>query len=119
MMGCHPYIACLEQAVLTLLLGGGLHDVEISGCSPSVILSGDCLRSDPKLLAEACRAAKCGLRKERKTKKRGENRLVKLQRWHLGSWDWMFDEATYEGRQRLTQNHGRRRLFTWERECSP
>lgn len=85
MMGCHPYIACLEQVVLTLLLGGGLDDVEISGCSPSVILSGDCLRNDPKLLAEARGAVKGGLRKERKTKKRGENRLVKLQRWHLSS----------------------------------
>lgn len=53
MTGCHAYIACLEQAVLTLLLGGGLDDVEINGCSPNVILSGDCLRNDLKLLAEA------------------------------------------------------------------
>lgn len=89
MMGCNPYIACLEQAVLTLLLGGGLDDVEISGCSPSVILSGDRLRNHPKLLAEAWGPVKCELRKERKTKKRGENRLVKLQRWLLGSWVWM------------------------------
>jgi len=79
MLGFHPYISCLEQAVLTLLLGGGLDDVEISGCSPSVILSGNCLRDDPRLLAEAWGSVKGGLRKERKMK-RGENRSVKLQR---------------------------------------
>lgn len=69
-MGCHPYIACLEQAVLTLLLDGGLDDVEISGSSPSVILSGDCLRNDPKLLAEAWGAVRGGLRKEREKEKK-------------------------------------------------
>lgn len=55
-MGCHPYISCLEQAVLTLLLGGVLDDVEICACSPSVILPVDCLRSDLKLLAETWEA---------------------------------------------------------------
>lgn len=33
-------------------LGWCLDDVEISGCSPNVILSGDCLRDDLKPLAE-------------------------------------------------------------------
>lgn len=95
MMGCHP-IACLEQEVLTLLLGGGLDDMEISGCSPGVILSEDCLRNDLKLLGEAWGAVKDGLRKERQTKKRGENRMIKFQRWHWGSWAWTRDEGIYE-----------------------
>lgn len=67
MMGCHS-IACLEREVLTLLLGGGLDDVEISGCSPGVILSEDCLRNDLKLLGEAWGAVKGGLQ-ERKADK--------------------------------------------------
>lgn len=68
-----------------------MDDVEISGCSPSVILSGDCLGNDPKLLAEPWGAAKGRLRKEKNTEKRGENRLVKLQRWHAGSWAWTWN----------------------------